>query len=664
MRSHRLLALLPLVPVCAAPLTAQAAVDAAAAGEFAPIATVHCPVLPEAITSFGACDSAGWAWVYGGHTGRAHEHSRDNVTGAFHRLNLADGTSWQSLPAGPALQGTALVAASDGGLWRIGGMTAHNARGERDDLHSTASVARFDPVRGTWAEATPLPEARSSHDAAVVGDVVYVFGGWTLAGGDEGTWLGTAWSADLRADPVVWQPVPAPVHTRRAAATATLDGRLVLLGGIGPDGFVTANEVYDPRTRTWSSAPALPGNTFGAAARELRGRLVASVDDGGLFTWDGHGEWRRIGQLETPRFFHRFVAAGDDRLLALGGASRGGHTHACEPVSLEPDARFELREYAIPAPGRVATRQGLLLAGNVLWAFGGNRRLPGDRFAAGQFADDVWRIDLLSRTAARSGALPVGTQSLAATGIGDRSDGLLVGGLTTREGAAESSAIAYRWNGRRGGLETLAELPERRTQCEVVAIGNRVLVLGGVDFTPDDGGGRSDGNPCDVFECDLVAKPASFARSSIRLPRPRRSFGAAVLDGQLMLVGGLGHDFEHAGPVDVLDVERGTWSELTAPVAWVSPQVATIGDRLYVACGGTMRGQRFTEDRTLWSWSRREGWRVVVPSLPFAVRDVQMLALRNRLLFYTAAEAPAGRIVLRTLLPDAACSVPESAMAH
>ena len=109
----------------------------------------QCPQLPRAITSFGAAASGGWVYVYGGHVGREHQHSRDHVVGDFGRLALSDGT-WQALPSGPALQGTALVAAGDGSLYRVGGLSARNAPEADADLHSTASVDRFEPRTGRW----------------------------------------------------------------------------------------------------------------------------------------------------------------------------------------------------------------------------------------------------------------------------------------------------------------------------------------------------------------------------------------------------------------------------------------------------------------------------------------------------------------------------------
>ncbi|MFY9345863.1 MAG: hypothetical protein WAT39_25450, partial [Planctomycetota bacterium] len=74
--------------------------------------------LPQAVASFGACSTGGFVWVFGGHVGRAHDHSRTNVVGTFQRFDLAAGGDWQALPSGPALQGTALVAGPGSTVWR------------------------------------------------------------------------------------------------------------------------------------------------------------------------------------------------------------------------------------------------------------------------------------------------------------------------------------------------------------------------------------------------------------------------------------------------------------------------------------------------------------------------------------------------------------------
>jgi hypothetical protein len=640
-----------------AALAGQAPVEAAAGAVDLVVAAVA-PPLPRAITSFGACAAGGWVYVFGGHVGREHAHSRDNVVGDFQRLDLATG-AWQSLPDGPSLQGTALVAGPDGAIWRLGGMTARNAAGDDGDLHSTASVARFEPRTQRWVEATPLPEPRSSHDAAVIGDHVYVVGGWTLAGAGDGEWLTTAWRADLRAAALEWQPVAGPGE-RRAAALAALGDRLVLLGGMQPGGLTATVRVFDVAAQRWSDGPPLPGNAFGTAALACGERLIATVADGRVLAWDGGADWQRIATLATPRFFHRLVATScNGELLALGGAGRGGHTRTVEFVATAPTPMPTLRTWTLPAPGQVRSRQALLLLDNRLWAFGGNRGTSGDRFAAEQFADDVWRIDLLAQTADRVAALPTGRQSMATAVFGDRAQNVVLGGLGVGDDSVVGSlAAAFRWDPQAQALRPFASLPRRASQCAVVHHGGKLWVLGGTDFRPD-GDGGTETVATDVLCCDPAAAEPAFAPCGLSLPRPRRSFGAAVVGDELLLVGGLGGDFESAGPMDVLDFATNAWRAIELPVPWVSPQVAVIGDRLYVACGGTMNGQRFTEDRSLWSWNRAEGWRRVVAALPFAVRHVQMRALRDRLLFYAV---DGDRIVLRTLLPDPAADVRESAM--
>jgi hypothetical protein len=154
-----------------------------------------------------------------------------------------------------------------------------------------------------------------------------------------------------------------------------------------------------------------------------------------------------------------------------------------------------------------------------------------------------------------------------------------------------------------------------------------------------------------VLRCGLTAAAPGFTPAELRLPRPRRSFATARVGGELFLIGGLGEGFATAGPIDVLDLAHHTWRQLDLPRPWVSPQAAVLGNRIYVACGGTLQEQRFCVDPSLWCWSRAEGWRQVVAELPFAVRNVQMLPVRDRLLFY----ATDGRqIVLRWLLPPTA----------
>lgn len=613
--------------------------------------------LPEAIASFGACAVGRHLYVYGGHTGRIHAHSRQNLTGALRRLDLDDPEGrWHELPAGPPLQGTALVPGPDGRLYRLGGMAARNDANTDEDLHSTAEVAVFDPAQNTWHAETPLPEPRSSHDAVVVGSRLFVVGGWHLHGAADGDWHTTAWVADLREQPLRWQPLPAPTEPRRAHALVASGEHLLLLGGFGADGVLASVDVLAPGAVAWQAGPSLPSPTMGAAAAAIDGRVFATDGAGQVLAWTNDGRWHPVAGLEQPRAFHRLVAAGSDQLLAIGGAYRSGQTTRVELVPLDRPAAWQVLEHRIQAPETLHSRQALLPRSDGLWLFGGHRGRPGDRFAAGQLATGIWCLDWATLEVRSVGQLDTGRQSLAVangTGSGD----LLLGGLVADPtGAVRSSNAVFRWQAGNHSLAVLGHLPAARTQCQAVQRDGQLWVFGGTDFEPDADGGRERGDSCAVLRGDLHTTPPTFTAASLRLPRPRRSFALATLGDDVVLLGGLGHDFAPAGPADVLDWPSRTWRELPLPRPWVSPQAAVLGERIYVACGGTMTGQRFAEDRSLWSWQKTTGWQCEVAELPFAVRHVQMFAHAGRLWFYGLEQQTDGSacILLRSLVPAAA----------
>lgn len=282
--------------------------------------------LPLALTSFGAARLDNALYVYGGHTGGSHSYSTAEHSNQLLRLDLdSEGSRWQPVSEGPRLQGLALVA-QDGRLIRVGGFTARNAKDEPHDLHSTDSVAAWDAGTRTWTELPPLPEPRSSHDAALIGHTLYVVGGWQLRDPDESHWHSTAWSLDLSQSESSWQPLPKPGIRRRALAVAEHEGQLYVIGGMDHDsGPTPAVEIYDPATQRWSHGPSLAGQPmagFGAAAISVGGRLWVSTIDGQIQQLANAGtEWTVAGTTRDARFFHRLLPIGERTLVAIGGAN-------------------------------------------------------------------------------------------------------------------------------------------------------------------------------------------------------------------------------------------------------------------------------------------------------------------------------------------------------
>ena len=298
--------------------------------------------MPEpAVNSFGGAVLGDWLYVYSGHVGRTHRYSVETTSKLFRRLNLKDRTTWEVLPMAKDVQGVALV--TDGKfLYRIGGMSARNQPGQPQDMHSVADFARFDPESKTWTDLPPMPQPRSTHDAAVIGRTVYVVGGWTMKGGsEESEFLEGAVAFDLSKPEEGWKTIEQPFQ-RRALSAAEAGGKLYVLGGLNDLGKVERRvDVYDPATNAWTLGPDLPGKAkvdgFGTSAFGVDGRLYYSGTSGRVYRLDARGTaWEAVGAWSLPRITHRLLPGPHHTLLAVGGNTKGKQTPIIEAVSLPP----------------------------------------------------------------------------------------------------------------------------------------------------------------------------------------------------------------------------------------------------------------------------------------------------------------------------------------
>ncbi|MEQ9406683.1 MAG: DUF4198 domain-containing protein [Fuerstiella sp.] len=317
--------------------------------------------LPQPVTSFGAAVINDALYMYGGHTGGAHSYSMEEQSNELTKLDLKTG-QWSTVLNGPHLQGLALVA-HGGSLYRIGGFTAMNAAGEVHRLVSQNAVAMFEPGSSHWTDLPALPEPRSSHDAAVVGDSIYVVGGWSMNGEGESHWHDTAWKLDLTQQPLRWQPIASPPFRRRAIAVAAHAGRLFVVGGMRDKGGPTTKvAVYDPAMNEWSEGPELyvtaeteteaassreqPRRNmsagamagFGASAFATGGSLYVTTVQGILqrLSTDG-SKWEVVSDGITPRFFHRLLPLNARQLIVVGGSNMSiGKFEEVEILNVEP----------------------------------------------------------------------------------------------------------------------------------------------------------------------------------------------------------------------------------------------------------------------------------------------------------------------------------------
>lgn len=306
--------------------TATASVNAASNSDDESSKKVSLADIPEGITSFGGAIANNKLYLFGGHTGEAHSYYESGQNKTLFELDLAKPTEWKKVADGLGLQGLAMV--SHGGkLYRMGGFHAHNKEGEKHDLRSVTDFAVFDFETKKWNQLTPMPIGRSSFDAVVVGDVIYVVGGWKMNGTKGTEWIKSAISIDLSEENPNWTELPAPPFQRRALSVGCQGNKIVAIGGMQQKGGPTKKvTIYDPKAKKWSDGPSLPEGDnmegFGSSCFQVGGQLVVSTYGGNVYRLGKDmSKWEKISKLESGRFFHRLLPLSEKDFVLVGGAS-------------------------------------------------------------------------------------------------------------------------------------------------------------------------------------------------------------------------------------------------------------------------------------------------------------------------------------------------------
>ncbi|HEX5656271.1 MAG TPA: kelch repeat-containing protein [Polyangiales bacterium] len=592
--------------------------------------------MPRAVTSFGAAELAGNVYAFGGYFGVPHAYNRDGQSGELWRLEPG-GRSFELLANAEPTQGAALVALGNA-LLRVGGMRAKNALGQPDDIHSLDEVASFSPETRAWTPLLALPTARSSHAAAVIGSTVYVVGGWKLEGNAQsGTFADSMLALDLQNG---WRTLPQPFQ-KRALAAAALDGKLVVIGGIDASGELSREvHVFDP-SAGWTRGPDFPADAFGVAASSDGNTLYASARDGQLYALsEAHGTWQTSKKLVFPRFFHQLVQVGPTKLLALGGISgmhAGPRIREVEDVDLTAGAPLRVLSFTTSNPLAGRNRQGVFVHGDALYAFGGNRSLAQHDFKPEDFSDDAGRFDLAALAWAPIAKFPIPRQTLQTLVTDER--GLAIGGFghdAPPKGEAHAHADAYSYDFEKGTWSPdPSVLPTPRTQFGLTSFQGARWVFGGLDFKPEAQGEAQFDHPTSVLRAE-PDKP--FAASGVELPRPRRAFGGAVLDGKYYMVGGMAGGFQTIDRCDVFEFATQKWSEISCPATRISPQLVALDGKLYLAGGSSAGpGGQLTPNASLEVFDPATNtWTTLLPTLPIEPRHLSMLPYAGGLLLYSA----------------------------
>jgi len=203
------------------------------------------------------------------------------------------------------------------------------------------TVEIYDPANDTWTTAAPMKHQRWGHSAVLAGGKVLVAGGFAVRSGQSELALT---SAELY-DPTekTWTEVGPMTDPRGGhAAVALKNGKVLVAGGAvpvgkGADTDLAYCELYDPAAKTWSVTGSMTAARVGHQATALAGGAAVLVTGGrapggrGDGTFDpfsraaaelydqAAGTWSPVDDLPGGRVYHRTVALGADKALAVGG---------------------------------------------------------------------------------------------------------------------------------------------------------------------------------------------------------------------------------------------------------------------------------------------------------------------------------------------------------
>ena len=299
-------------------------------------------------------------------------------------------------------------------------------------------------AQGKWAQATPMPTARSEIVAAALDDIIYVVGGLTHQGG-----LTTFEAFDPATNTwMVLPPIPEPRHH---TAIAALNGRIYVTGGFGRSGsgfrshfstVLNTTWVYEPVLRQWSEATPMPGGRAAHAMASVSGKIFVLGGVAGApqsvwsynpntGTWDT--TWAPIPNVRE----HTSAAALDGKIYVMGGRWSRGNLNVAS--FFDPETNTWTRLPAMPS-----SRGGLTAAAvnGRIHVTGGEELSGGLTFDAHEAFDPVagtWEI-LAPLPTARHGLASATVNNILYAIGGATGAGLLT--YTTLSDGVEAFALA------------------------------------------------------------------------------------------------------------------------------------------------------------------------------------------------------------------------------
>ncbi len=232
-----------------------------------------------------------------------------------------------------------------------------------------------------WTEGPVFPVALFGAAAASYRGSIYVAGGISESVGNAGTFR-------LTPPATQWERLPDLSHGRSGAQLVVVGDTLYLLGGFdaGPGLFRQSTSVWamDPESHAWEKRPDFPDERTGwsvAAAERLvmMGGFAGLLNHGDLLPNDptavlvtGDSSWRYRAPIQHKRVGPRAAAVGD-RVYVFGGLDEDGPRADYEVYDARTD-RLEGSGVFHPTPALAINVAVTVLGGRVHFVGGRGRR--------------------------------------------------------------------------------------------------------------------------------------------------------------------------------------------------------------------------------------------------------------------------------------------------
>lgn len=169
---------------------------------------------------------------------------------------------WSPRAPMPTPRAYAPAVVHQGQIYVVGGCSSDV---NQQFYNAVASLEVYDPAFDAWTVLPSMPTPRVGPAAAVVGNKIYVIGGFTRS-----TWSANPVMEVYDINSGQWSTGPSKPTPCSWARAAVWHDKIYVFGGVG-QGYFNVGEVFDPATNTWSSCASFSGGRYLQA--------VVTVDD-------------------------------------------------------------------------------------------------------------------------------------------------------------------------------------------------------------------------------------------------------------------------------------------------------------------------------------------------------------------------------------------------